>query len=149
MAQFFCRNKNGLIKKRKTIQTWPLVVYAVITIFCVSGFCVYVRRNICSFSSSEYKRSMVLALKANEDYLQQNSDRNKIWKLVDATRISITGTRRLLGRPGSSPPHCTSKCGRCVPCKPVQVTVPPGTPVTTEYYPEAWRCKCGNKLYMP
>jgi hypothetical protein len=27
--------------------------------------------------------------------------------------------------------------------------VPPGTPVTAEYYPEAWRCKCGNKLYMP
>ncbi|KAH1263043.1 EPIDERMAL PATTERNING FACTOR-like protein 6 [Glycine max] len=57
--------------------------------------------------------------------------------------------RRLLGGPGSSPPRCTSKCGRCTPCRPVHVPVPPGTPVTAEYYPEAWRCKCGNKLYMP
>nr|GMD23913.1 EPIDERMAL PATTERNING FACTOR-like protein 6 [Ipomoea batatas]GMD29192.1 EPIDERMAL PATTERNING FACTOR-like protein 6 [Ipomoea batatas] len=59
------------------------------------------------------------------------------------------GARRMLGGPGSSPPRCTSKCGRCTPCKPVHVPVPPGTPVTAEYYPEAWRCKCGNKLYMP
>ncbi|KAK8696065.1 hypothetical protein V6N13_001204 [Hibiscus sabdariffa] len=57
--------------------------------------------------------------------------------------------RRLLSGPGSSPPRCISKCGNCTPCKPVHVSVPPGTPVTAEYYPEAWRCKCGNKLYMP
>nr|DAD25821.1 TPA_asm: hypothetical protein HUJ06_027289 [Nelumbo nucifera] len=57
--------------------------------------------------------------------------------------------RRYLSGPGSSPPRCTSKCGKCTPCKPVHVPVPPGTPVTTEYYPEAWRCKCGSKLYMP
>ncbi|XP_058110595.1 EPIDERMAL PATTERNING FACTOR-like protein 4 [Magnolia sinica] len=59
------------------------------------------------------------------------------------------GPRRFLSGPGSSPPRCTSKCGRCTPCKPVHVPVPPGTPVTQEYYPEAWRCKCGNKLFMP
>lgn len=57
--------------------------------------------------------------------------------------------RRILRGLGSSPPRCSSKCGRCTPCKPVHVPVPPGTPVTAEYYPEAWRCKCGNKLYMP
>lgn len=61
----------------------------------------------------------------------------------------FSSLRRYLSGPGSSPPRCTSKCGRCTPCKPVHVPVPPGTPVTTEYYPEAWRCKCGNKLYMP
>ncbi|KAL3530966.1 hypothetical protein ACH5RR_010288 [Cinchona calisaya] len=60
-----------------------------------------------------------------------------------------TGGRKLLGGPGSSPPRCISKCGRCTPCLPVHIPVPPGTPVTAEYYPEAWRCKCGNKLYMP
>ncbi|KMZ67241.1 CHALLAH / EPIDERMAL PATTERNING FACTOR-LIKE protein 6 [Zostera marina] len=54
-----------------------------------------------------------------------------------------------LGGPGSYPPRCRSKCGHCSPCRPVHVTVPPGTPVTTEYYPEAWRCKCGNRLYLP
>ncbi|KAL0710472.1 hypothetical protein Bca4012_017450 [Brassica carinata] len=57
--------------------------------------------------------------------------------------------RRILRGLGSSPPRCISKCGRCMPCKPLRVTVPPGTPVTAEYYPEAWRCKCGNKLYLP
>ncbi|KAJ4840294.1 hypothetical protein Tsubulata_025753 [Turnera subulata] len=62
---------------------------------------------------------------------------------------SLALARRFLGGPGSSPPRCSSKCGKCTPCKPVHVPVPPGTPVTAEYYPEAWRCKCGNKLYMP
>ncbi|XP_047324440.1 EPIDERMAL PATTERNING FACTOR-like protein 6 [Impatiens glandulifera] len=57
--------------------------------------------------------------------------------------------RRFLSGPGSWPPRCWSKCGQCTPCKPVHVPVPPGTPVTAEYYPEAWRCKCGNKYYMP
>ncbi|CAL0315667.1 unnamed protein product [Lupinus luteus] len=59
------------------------------------------------------------------------------------------GRRLLVGGPGSFPPRCASKCGNCTPCKPVHVPVPPGTPVTAEYYPEAWRCKCGNKYYMP
>ncbi|XP_020216936.1 EPIDERMAL PATTERNING FACTOR-like protein 6 [Cajanus cajan] len=67
----------------------------------------------------------------------------------DKTRISIDWARKFLRGPGSSPPLCTSKCGSCTPCRPVHVTVPPGTPVTAEYYPEAWRCKCGNKLSMP
>ncbi|KAL6841269.1 hypothetical protein ACP4OV_028787 [Aristida adscensionis] len=60
------------------------------------------------------------------------------------------GGRRLLsGGPGSHPPRCTAKCGSCSPCYPVHVSVPPGVLVTTEYYPEAWRCKCRNQLYMP
>ncbi|KAG4997294.1 hypothetical protein JHK85_028733 [Glycine max] len=57
--------------------------------------------------------------------------------------------KRLLGGPGSLPPWCTSKCGKCTPCRPVHVPVLLGTLVTAEYYPKAWRCKCGNKLYMP
>ncbi|KAK7385618.1 hypothetical protein VNO78_31351 [Psophocarpus tetragonolobus] len=72
--------------------------------------------------------------------------------MVSRGKIEISSRewpRRILGGPGSSPPRCTSKCGKCTPCKPVHVPVPPGTPVTAEYYPEAWRCKCGNKLYMP
>ncbi|KAJ6820233.1 EPIDERMAL PATTERNING FACTOR-like protein 6 [Iris pallida] len=59
--------------------------------------------------------------------------------------------RRQLVGPGSYPPRCTGKCGRCAPCRPVHVPVPPGTGthVVGEYYPEAWRCKCGNRLYIP
>ncbi|XP_019242877.1 PREDICTED: protein EPIDERMAL PATTERNING FACTOR 1-like [Nicotiana attenuata] len=68
---------------------------------------------------------------------------------ISFQKLNTGTTRRILGGLGSSPPRCMSKCGRCTPCRPVHVAVPPGTPVTTEYYPEAWRCKCGNKLYMP
>ncbi|KAM1055560.1 hypothetical protein FF1_029089 [Malus domestica] len=70
-------------------------------------------------------------------------------KMREQRMMPLSLARRYLSGPGSSPPRCTSKCGRCTPCKPVHVSVPPGTPVMAEYYPEAWRCKCGNKLYMP
>lgn len=76
--------------------------------------------------------------------------------LINALQVARTSPRRrraLAGGPGSYPPRCAGKCGDCAPCLPVHVAVPPGgssAPVTTtEYYPEAWRCKCGNKLYMP
>ena len=64
-----------------------------------------------------------------------------LW-VQDWTRVS----RRSPGRPGSYPPRCIGKCGRCNPCRAVHVTVPP---VIAEYYPEAWRCKCGGRLYIP
>ncbi|KAM3707169.1 hypothetical protein ACB098_02G003700 [Castanea mollissima] len=60
----------------------------------------------------------------------------------------IISSRRRLGL-GSSPPTCRSKCGRCSPCKPVHVAIHPGVATPLEYYPEAWRCQCKNKLYMP
>ncbi|TVU19842.1 hypothetical protein EJB05_36017 [Eragrostis curvula] len=70
--------------------------------------------------------------------------------VVEVELLGYGGGRRLLsGGPGSHPPRCTSKCGGCNPCYPVHVSVPPGVLVTTEYYPEAWRCKCRNQLYMP
>ncbi|CAA0832355.1 EPIDERMAL PATTERNING FACTOR-like protein 6 [Striga hermonthica] len=82
--------------------------------------------------------------------MAKNLDTNRTWETTaNGARSSVGGPRRLLGGPGSSPPRCNSKCGRCKPCKAVHVPVPPGNPVTAEYYPEAWRCKCGNKLYMP
>ncbi|KAF8369490.1 hypothetical protein HHK36_012695 [Tetracentron sinense] len=58
-------------------------------------------------------------------------------------------TRRRLRGPGSSPPSCKSKCGSCSPCEPVLVPIPPGRSKPIEYYPEAWRCKCGNSLFVP
>ncbi|KAJ1298692.1 hypothetical protein BS78_01G473100 [Paspalum vaginatum] len=57
--------------------------------------------------------------------------------------------RRGLVGPGSSPPTCHSRCGGCHPCRPVHVAIQPGRSFPLEYYPEAWRCKCGNKLFMP
>ncbi|XP_039007233.1 EPIDERMAL PATTERNING FACTOR-like protein 4 [Hibiscus syriacus] len=51
--------------------------------------------------------------------------------------------------PGSQPPSCRSSCGSCSPCKPVHVPIQPSLMMPLEYYPEAWRCKCGNKIFMP
>lgn len=56
--------------------------------------------------------------------------------------------RRLSG-PGSSPPSCRGKCGKCFPCKAVHVSIRAGLRMPLGYYPEAWRCKCGNELFMP
>jgi hypothetical protein len=61
---------------------------------------------------------------------------------------SIYGHRLLVG---SAPPTCQGKCGTCSPCNPIHVSIgsPHGALTQQEYYPEVWRCKCGNKLFMP
>lgn len=62
---------------------------------------------------------------------------------------SIYGHRLLVG---SAPPSCQGKCGSCVPCNPIHTPIgsrPVGSLTQQEYYPEVWRCKCGNKLYLP
>ncbi|KAL0398759.1 UNVERIFIED_CONTAM: hypothetical protein Sradi_2219200 [Sesamum radiatum] len=46
---------------------------------------------------------------------------------------------------GSAPPNCTGVCGQCVPCKPVQVSVPP----VSEPYPVRWKCECNGVYYDP
>ncbi|KAG6393101.1 hypothetical protein SASPL_147331 [Salvia splendens] len=51
--------------------------------------------------------------------------------------------------PGSSPPSCRSKCGPCTPCEAVHVVIHPGFTSKLEYYPEAWRCKCRDKIFFP
>lgn len=87
--------------------------------------------------------------KGTEEAADAASDIDRVVRRIGIGIGMNSNGRRNLGGPGSSPPRCTSKCGKCTPCKPVHVPVPPGTPVTAEYYPEAWRCKCGNKLFMP
>ncbi|XP_024361814.1 uncharacterized protein [Physcomitrium patens] len=69
-------------------------------------------------------------------------------KLVSGRMSSTSGRRGLVG---SSPPTCRSKCGLCTPCKAVHVAIssPHGVISETEYYPEVWRCQCGNRYYMP
>lgn len=72
-----------------------------------------------------------------------------LWNIGGSETEVIERVERRLSGPGSSPPTCRSKCGRCSPCKPVRVSIQPGFSFTLEYYPEAWRCKCGNNLFMP
>lgn len=63
---------------------------------------------------------------------------------------------------GSRPPSCKAKCKGCLPCTPVQVTVPPAQhtrgPFHTSslvyhlespYYSVAWKCRCKGKVYNP
>ncbi|GMJ14856.1 CHALLAH, epidermis patterning factor (EPF1)-like 6 [Hibiscus trionum] len=94
-------------------------------------------------------RFLLFSQAAGDICSQEISQKNEVAIPVDIQVDPLSLGRRFLSGPGSSPPLCVSKCGNCTPCKPVHVSVPPGTPVTEEYYPEAWRCKCGNKLYMP
>ena len=61
----------------------------------------------------------------------------------------LPARRRWLVGPGSSPPTCRARCGRCTPCRATRVAIQPGVGPQWEYYPEVWRCKCGNKLFMP
>ena len=63
--------------------------------------------------------------------------------------LPAAARRRWLVGPGSSPPTCRARCGRCTPCRPTRVAIQPGVGPQWEYYPEVWRCKCGNKLFMP
>ncbi|XP_020575336.1 EPIDERMAL PATTERNING FACTOR-like protein 4 [Phalaenopsis equestris] len=100
-------------------------------------FCTY----LCFFSTS--------ALFSSNSHGDSPSGRGRSSRtatFIEGKETEMSGPE---GGPGSYPPRCTSKCGDCSPCYPVHVPVPPGIPVIAEYYPEAWRCKCGNKLFMP
>ncbi|MCD9641525.1 hypothetical protein HAX54_027738 [Datura stramonium] len=127
---------------------WRIIQKIILLLFAVS-FSFFAAYNTLN-STSPFEINFGLAAKADFSF-------QKFKKAVDGTNYkgeqaatsNTKNTRRILGGLGSLPPRCTSKCGRCTPCNPVHVAVPPGTPVTAEYYPEAWRCKCGNKLYMP
>eukprot|EP00250_Pteridium_aquilinum_P003452 c13764_g1_i2 orf=373-786(-) len=75
-----------------------------------------------------------------------NSMRLVMRRSCNSNVSASAGKRKLIG---SSPPKCVKKCGKCSPCK--NVIVPINIPASppTDYYPVAWRCKCGGKLYMP
>ncbi|KAL1342623.1 hypothetical protein HN51_029152 [Arachis hypogaea] len=70
-------------------------------------------------------------------------------RMEEKEKRATAGDEKRSRGPGSWPPSCRSKCGWCSPCEPVHVPVQPGMIIRLEYYPEAWRCKCGNKLFMP
>ncbi|XWS17427.1 hypothetical protein CRYUN_Cryun33cG0066500 [Craigia yunnanensis] len=58
---------------------------------------------------------------------------------------------KMVGRLGSRPPNCQSKCGRCTPCIATQI---PATSDKlgiqyTNYEPEGWKCKCGSTFFNP
>ncbi|XP_078179422.1 EPIDERMAL PATTERNING FACTOR-like protein 5 [Carex rostrata] len=102
-------------------------------ILCGIPFCLFV---VFAYDSSSEPRGFRLKHRAQVE-------------LQRLGRESMLTTRRMLLGPGSHPPRCTTKCGHCLPCQPVHLPVSPGSNVIMEYYPEAWRCKCGDRLYIP
>ncbi|XP_058007395.1 uncharacterized protein LOC131182324 [Hevea brasiliensis] len=50
---------------------------------------------------------------------------------------------------GSFPAKCHSKCNQCKPCKPVQVSVHAMELKENEYYPQVWKCICGEDIFSP
>ncbi|KAL1354864.1 hypothetical protein AAHE18_05G073700 [Arachis hypogaea] len=69
--------------------------------------------------------------------------------MEEKEKRATSGDEKRSRGPGSWPPLCKSKCGWCSPCKPIHMPVQPGMIIRLEYYPEAWRYKYGNKLFMP
>ena len=105
--------------------------------------------------------------------------------------FSLTST--VVRRPGSNPPNCVGRCGKCVPCMAVRIPIEHirmghanvaegatshGAPMDhvvyvhmrhapiegavrvnhidrrgkyglMEYYPETWRCKCKDNIFIP
>ncbi|CAN6450409.1 unnamed protein product [Victoria cruziana] len=125
------RRKLSSRAKYPLLFSIPIFMFAVALLSSDKCYCID--------SNSATGKKIIDCCSMDEIRLQEKEEIQVPW----------SSKRRSLSGPGSYPPRCTSRCGKCSPCKPVHVAVPPGTPVTTEYYPEAWRCKCGNKLFMP
>ncbi|KAL5580544.1 hypothetical protein UlMin_012986 [Ulmus minor] len=134
------RNRLGFIKKPLLFHSLPIIFFffSISSLFCTGSST--------STTCPDSKCPMSTKIDA---YNFQELKKPMMVNIGDEEEVSLSLARRLLSGPGSTPPRCLWKCGSCTPCKPVHVSVPPGTPVTAEYYPEAWRCKCGNKLFMP
>ncbi|XP_038991362.1 uncharacterized protein LOC120114581 [Hibiscus syriacus] len=132
-----CRKPNHTHKSHPLYCLFSLFLFSVCLLVGISCTCQQ------DFRFLQYAKA------ADGICSQETAQNNEVAVPIDIQVHGLSLGRRLFSGPGSSPPRCISKCGDCTPCKPVHVSVPPGTPVTAEYYPEAWRCKCGNKLYMP
>lgn len=128
--------------KFKLMNKTPLLYY-FISIFFFSSVCALFSTLPTTTTAASLDIKFPLTGKSDLHFQEYEKIQEEEEDMISAW------SRRYLSGPGSWPPRCTSKCGKCTPCRPVHVPVPPGTPVTAEYYPEAWRCKCGNKLYMP
>ncbi|TKY71242.1 EPIDERMAL PATTERNING FACTOR protein 8 [Spatholobus suberectus] len=57
--------------------------------------------------------------------------------------------RKANPRLGSFPATCQTKCNRCKPCVPVEVTIRTMAEEKNQYYPIAWKCMCQSNLFSP
>ncbi|WCJ17954.1 EPIDERMAL PATTERNING FACTOR-like protein 1 [Euphorbia peplus] len=57
------------------------------------------------------------------------------------------------GEKGSNPAKCESKCNECNPCMAVQVAITTldqlKENVNEFYYPQVWKCVCGDHFFSP
>ncbi|KAG6533972.1 EPIDERMAL PATTERNING FACTOR-like protein 4 [Zingiber officinale] len=129
----------------KTVMTFKMVL-----LFFLS-FCILLVLDLAAGNCSSVSACSVTTIwSGNSNY--------KAWRRNEAeTEEAGGGGSRgsLFVGSGSRPPKCTSRCGTCTPCSPVHVSVPPRQQQkqkkadAAEYYPEAWRCRCGGRLYVP
>lgn len=126
------------------VTCWALLLLTLLPVLAISA------RNLpapppASFTRSESSRDVPASLRPGFNTHFQGSQRRSLRPGPEET---IYGHRLLVG---SSPPTCQGKCGSCNPCNPIHVSIgsPHGAITQQEYYPEVWRCKCGNKLFMP
>lgn len=92
----------------------------------------------------------------------------QMWQVNEGTVDGAIKKRGLKGlkvaaasKIGSTPPSCKGKCAGCLPCAPVEVTVPPAQHqsasysssfsyhLESPYYSVAWKCRCKGKDYNP
>ncbi|KAF0896721.1 hypothetical protein E2562_027063 [Oryza meyeriana var. granulata] len=127
-----CRSRSW--QRRVAVLAVVVVVFAAAAV-AAAGRPIRVRRPAAAHVRRLDSSSLMLARTSASD-------------VGDAAPAAVVRRRQLIG-PGSSPPTCRARCGRCTPCRPVHVAIQPGVGAQWEYYPEVWRCKCGNKLFMP
>ncbi|KAJ7234605.1 hypothetical protein O6H91_14G051200 [Diphasiastrum complanatum] len=129
---------------------------------CV-GYCVIIMLSVLDFAASsrptfhfdagvlEKNRVVYTASNAAEIRVQPANLKMQAGPEVKirSSSCSLKFEKRHLNGLGSAPPHCNYKCRSCNPCTAVHVPIKPGLIKLAEYYPEAWRCQCGGRLYVP
>ncbi|KAH7404780.1 hypothetical protein KP509_15G042300 [Ceratopteris richardii] len=96
-----------------------------------------------------YRYAETVKEHASQDSFKRSLAQSRKVFLMKVAVIEGNTPRDGVNAVGSKPPSCISKCNGCHPCVPLRISVPPGNPSLSEYYPEAWRCKCHGKFYMP
>ncbi|KDP44490.1 hypothetical protein JCGZ_16323 [Jatropha curcas] len=71
-------------------------------------------------------------------------------ELIMAKELNLYRGRARKAMRGSFPARCHSKCNKCRPCMPVQVSIRAMELKEKEYYyPQVWKCICGDGIFSP
>ncbi|KAF2294442.1 hypothetical protein GH714_011441 [Hevea brasiliensis] len=101
-----------------------------------------------SLADSEGKRKLVTG---QHTFIIGSSSERQVGGEPMARDLNLSKGRGGPGKAmkGSFPAKCHSKCNQCKPCKPVQVSVPAMELKENDYYPQVWKCICGEDIFSP